>query len=139
LNAGQELETGPQSVDVAPRSIDPVEDIELLARLERLMAEHSLYLDADLTLAKLARKLIVPAKQLSTAINRSRGENVSRYVNRFRIEHACRLLQEGVSVTVAVFDSGFNTKSNFNREFLRLKQMTPSQWLASQQDNRVAP
>jgi AraC-like DNA-binding protein len=80
-------------------------------------------------LARLARKLIVPAKQLSAAINRTKGENVSRYINRQRIEEACRLLSTGQSITVAMLDSGFNTKSNFNREFLRVKGSNPSTWL----------
>ena len=31
-----------------------------------------------------------------------------------------------------VYDSGFNTKSNFSREFLRLKLSSPSDWLISQ-------
>jgi AraC-like DNA-binding protein len=58
-----------------------------------------------------------------------KGENVSRYVNRQRIEHACTLLQRGQSVTAAMLDSGFNTKSNFNREFLRTKTSSPRDWV----------
>ena len=30
-----------------------------------------------------------------------------------------------------MLESGFNTKSNFNREFLRLKGASPTQWLAA--------
>jgi AraC-like DNA-binding protein len=32
------------------------------------------------------------------------------------------------SVTTAMLDSGFNTKSNFNREFLRVTGASPSKW-----------
>ena len=32
-------------------------------------------------------------------------------------------------VIPAMLDSGFNTKSNFNREFLRIKGKPPSSWL----------
>jgi AraC-like DNA-binding protein len=38
------------------------------------------------------------------------------------------MLQAGDSVTVAMLGSGFNTKSNFNREFLRITGRTPSTW-----------
>jgi AraC-like DNA-binding protein len=107
-----------------PLTADPV----LLARLEAHMQEARPWLNPDLTLVALARKLGVPAKTLSTAVNLGHGENVARYVNRYRIEHACTLLLAGQPVTTALYDSGFNTKSNFHREFLRLKQMTPTQW-----------
>jgi AraC-like DNA-binding protein len=107
-------------------------DRMILDRLDALVAAQKPHLDPDLTLARLARKLVVPAKQLSEAINRGRSENVSRYVNRLRVEETCLLLASGVPVTVAMLESGFNTKSNFNREFLRVMGRTPSQWLAEE-------
>jgi AraC-like DNA-binding protein len=115
----------------APDPEDQARDQSILERLDRYVAAQRPYLDPDLTLARLARKLGLPAKQLSAAINRARGENVSRYINRLRIEEACRLLTQGASVTVAMLDAGFNTKSNFNREFLRVTGQSPTQWLAA--------
>jgi len=38
--------------------------------------------------------MMVPARDISVAVNRVRSESVSRYLNRFRIEEACRLLKE---------------------------------------------
>ena len=102
-----------------------------MARLDALVAEGALYLDADLTLERLSLRLLVPATRLSTAINRTTSENVSRYVNGFRIRHACARLTAGESVTAAMLDSGFNTKSNFNREFLRVTGMAPGAWQAA--------
>ncbi len=107
----------------------------IVSKLDEMVARQKLFLDPDLTLARLSRKLVVPAKQLSTAINRVKGENVSRYVNRQRIEEVCRRLSEGQSVTAAMLDSGFNTKSNFNREFLRVKGASPSKWLNDHKDS----
>lgn len=101
----------------------------IIAKLDEHMRVHRPFVDPDLTLARLARKLAVPAKQLSAAINHVKGENVSRYVNRQRIEDACGRLMDGQSVTNAMLESGFNTKSNFNREFLRVKGISPSKWL----------
>lgn len=108
--------------------VDEARDQAIIAKLDDYMKTHRPYLDPDLTLSRLARKLIVPAKQLSTAINRSKGENVSRFINRHRIEHACTEMAAGKSVTSAMLDAGFNTKSNFNREFLRVRNMSPSKW-----------
>ena len=97
--------------------------------MQTLLQKDPLFLDPDLTLSRLARRLQVPVKDLSNAINQICGENVSRYVNRHRIAHACELLKQGQNITSALFDSGFQTKSNFNREFLRLKGCSPKIWL----------
>jgi AraC-like DNA-binding protein len=84
-----------------------------------------------LALARIARRMAVPAKALSGAINRVRGENVSRVVNGWRIAEACTLMRGGASVTEAMLGAGFNTKSNFNREFLRVIGKAPKDWLRS--------
>jgi AraC-like DNA-binding protein len=107
-------------------------DAQIMLQVDRLMYEERLFLDADLTLTRLARKLCMPAKQVSAAINAIAGENVSRHVNRYRIDYACQQLLDGKSITQTIYESGFNTKSNFNREFLRLKLASPSDWLATQ-------
>lgn len=119
-----------QSHDMAASGTE--EDAELFDRLTAHMSAKRPYLDPDLTLERLARQIRVPAKQLSAAINRQTGENVSRYVNALRIDAAARALSGGASVTQAMLDSGFNTKSNFNREFLRVKGQTPSAWRQAQ-------
>lgn len=108
------------------------EDCDLFAALQTRMQGDQLYLDPDLSLQRLARKLSVPVKRLSAAVNLSTGENVSRYVNRYRVARAAQLLSQGQSVTEAMFASRFNTKSNFNREFRRIKRQSPSQWRQAQ-------
>ena len=104
-------------------------DAALVTAMERLMNERRLWLDPDLTLARIARRLGVPAKALSVAVNRVKGENISRVVNGWRVAHAGDLLKEGASVTEAMLASGFATKSNFNREFLRMTGKAPREWM----------
>ena len=118
--------TGTGRMPVQPP--DPTGDAEIMARLNALLTDQELYLDPDLTLGRLSRRLGVPVKQLSTAINRVTHGNVSRYVNRFRIERACERLLAGESVAVAMDRSGFSTRSNFNREFRRITGRSPSEW-----------
>lgn len=117
----------PEETGVSPEDSERHQSI--VARLDDYVETQKPFLDPDLTLARLSRKLTIPAKQLSSAINRVKGENVSRYINRHRIDHAARLIGQGKSVTEAMLASGFNTKSNFNREFLRVKGENPSRWL----------
>ncbi|MCF1465185.1 helix-turn-helix transcriptional regulator [Agrobacterium vitis] len=55
--------------------------------------------------------------------------NVTMPVNAFRISEACDLLSETKKpVTEIMFEVGFQTKSNFNREFRRSTEMTPLEW-----------
>lgn len=110
---------------------DKMRDAKIVEKLDGYIQANKPYLDADLTLARLARKLLVPEKQLSSAINKAKGENVSRFINTHRVQHACAMMREGKSVTEAMFASGFNTKSNFNREFLRVQGTNPRLWLKS--------
>lgn len=104
-------------------------DRDVMTRLDRFMQTQQPFLDPDLTLDRLSRRLQVPAKQLSATINRTTGESVSRYVNAARIGTAKTILRRGESVTEAMLGSGFRTKSNFNREFVRRTGASPSAWL----------
>lgn len=134
LGLSQSIE-GPRDEPLEGISRAPVDtdrDRSILATLEAYLETHKPFKDPDLTLDRLSRRILVPAKQLSAAINRTSGENVSRYINRRRIDEACALLLAGQTVTTAMLDSGFNTKSNFNREFLRVKGASPSKWLQEQ-------
>lgn len=71
----------------------------------------------------------MPARQISGAVNRLAGKNVSQYINDIRISEACRLLRDtDMSVTSAMLDAGFQTKSNFNREFRRVTTLSPVSW-----------
>lgn len=100
---------------------------EIATMLDKLMQEKSSYLDPDLTLATLSRKLCIPAKQISIAINLVHQKNISRVINDYRIEYAKRaLLTSDESITQIMMNSGFQTKSNFNREFSRITGMTPT-------------
>ena len=108
------------------------EDAAILAALEALMQERRLFADADLDLGRLARRLSLPARRLSQAINRTRNVSVSHYVNAHRVAEAKRLLREtDLPVTRVMFEAGFLTKSNFNREFRRLAGTSPSEWRAA--------
>ncbi|WP_026614652.1 helix-turn-helix domain-containing protein [Ensifer aridi] len=108
---------------------DVAEDKETMIAIQRLMETRRIYRDMDLNLDRLARKAGIPTRQISAAINRTTAKNVSQYVNEFRIAEACRLLAETEkSVTEIMFEVGFQTKSNFNREFRRVTDMAPLQW-----------
>lgn len=108
------------------------EDLALDQRLQHLLVHDGLIKDSNLSLNRMARRLGVPARSVSRAINRVHNCNVSQYVNGLRVAEACRLLQAtDLTVTAVIYESGFQTKSNFNREFRRVTGTTPRNWKSS--------
>lgn len=54
------------------------------------------------------------------------------YVNHIRIGHFCKLISENdKSILEAAYDCGFNSVANFNRQFKKLKGMSPSEFKRS--------
>ena len=101
----------------------------LFEAIENSILKERLYLDPDINLGRIARRLKLPVRDVSRTINGATGENVSQYINGLRIKEACRLLRDtDQRITEIVFAAGFNTKSNFNREFVRVTGKTPSEW-----------
>lgn len=104
-------------------------DVSLEQKARDLLEETQLFLDTDLTLERLVRRLHVPACALSEAVNQIQGLNVSQYVNGFRLTHAADMLvQTDQSVTRVLERSGFLTRSNFYCEFERLYQQSPVEY-----------
>lgn len=111
---------------------DPHSTLEAQARA--MLTRSRLYLDPDLTVQRLARRLSVPERALSAAINQHSGMNVSQYVNSFRLEHAATLLRDSAEpVTQVMSQSGFLTRSNFYKEFQRIYGQSPASYRADQQ------
>lgn len=107
---------------------------EITHKIDTLLSTKEAFLDPDLTLNRLARKACIPARQISTAINQVYGRNISQVVNEYRIERAKNLLlSTDKTITQIYLDSGFQTKSNFHREFTRVTQQTPSAFRRSNQ------
>ncbi|WP_428241430.1 helix-turn-helix domain-containing protein [Gynuella sp.] len=117
-----------EAVTGSPETVTAA-DHELLTRLDALMLGQQLYRDNNLTVARLGRRLGVPAREVTHATNRVAGSNFSRFVNGYRIRHAQQLLREtDLPVTEIMLESGFSSKSSFNTEFRRLTGQTPSQY-----------
>jgi len=114
------------------------EQAALCLQLEQRLRKDDLFLDSNLTLNILARKAGIPARHISRAINATYHCNVSQWINGFRIHHAQQLLSSSsLPVTEVMLASGFTTKSNFNREFMRISGLTPSAF--RQQANPAKP
>ncbi len=101
----------------------------LMARIEALLDATGLHRDPDLSLGRLARRLGLPAREVSDAVNRARGCNVSQFVNDRRVaDAAARLSESDVPLAELLPEVGFRSRSNFYRAFARVYSMTPAEY-----------
>ncbi|MCW7493529.1 helix-turn-helix domain-containing protein [Leptospira sp. 2 VSF19] len=79
-----------------------------------------LYLNENLSLAILAKRLDLHTHQLSEILNSHLNSTFRNYVNQFRLQEAARLLLEKpeMSILSVIYASGFNSKSSFHKLFL---------------------
>ncbi|SDI57961.1 helix-turn-helix domain-containing protein [Chryseobacterium jejuense] len=104
---------------------------KLIAR----MAQEKLYKDPDLNLNYVAQLLDVHPNILSQVINSVENKNFYDYINRQRVEEFKRIasLPENHKYTILslAFESGFNSKTSFNRNFKKYMNCSPREFLKS--------
>ena len=100
-------------------------------RLLRLMADEQPWLEPELTLTELALRLRTHPALLSKVINAGCGQNFNDFVNTYRVHEARRKLADPryghYSLVGVALESGFNSKSTFNRVFKKLLGQAPSE------------
>ena len=100
-------------------------------KLLALMVDEQPWLEPELTLAELAHRLRTNTSLLSHVINTGCGQNFNDFVNRYRVAEAERKLQNPrlahYSLVGIALESGFNSKSTFNRVFKKLTGRTPGE------------
>ncbi len=101
-------------------------------KLMEMMEDEKPYLDPDLTLPELAKKLDVSRNQLSNVINQVHKVNFYQFVNNYRVEEVKKLMRDPhnrhLKLLSLAFDAGFNSKASFNRIFKQMTGMTPSEY-----------
>ncbi|MEM7086249.1 MAG: helix-turn-helix domain-containing protein [Bacteroidota bacterium] len=111
-------------------SHDQKEDI--LIRLTQSLMKDKPYLRADLNLDDLAKSIRVNPNFLSQVINERLDKNFYTLINEYRIEEFKRNINGSKKTIYGVaLDSGFNSKSAFNRVFKEITGTTPSQYKKS--------
>ncbi|RYY57422.1 MAG: AraC family transcriptional regulator [Chitinophagaceae bacterium] len=102
-------------------------------RLEEMMQGQKSYLEPELTLTELARKMGTNASLLSKVINGTQGKSFNDYINELRVREAIRLLNtpayRNFSLLATAYDAGFNSKSTFNRAFKKLTGKNPKDYI----------
>ena len=139
-----ELETPPRERERSLRTSPKYERSGLKAPesealLDRLMAhlEHDRpYLEPGVTLMQIARNLGTTSNHLSQAINQGLDKNFHELINERRVEdfkgRALDRHNQHRNLLAIAFDSGFSSKSSFNRVFKQLTGLSPKQYLETQ-------
>lgn len=107
----------------------------LYAELESRMEKEKPYLDPDLNLASLAKRLGISRHQLSETINSRGGTKFYGYVNRFRLMEFKRAVDErkypDMTILGIAFECGFRSSSAFYALFEKTFGLTPSKYMES--------
>lgn len=126
----------PEEPHVAPKTRLQDEDAnELRERLEHLMTVEKIYLDNELTLTQLADRLATSTNNLSWLLNNVFQSSFYDYVNGYRIKEFVSKVKDNEHETKTILslsmDSGFNSKSTFNKAFKTKMGETPSSYIRS--------
>jgi AraC-like DNA-binding protein len=118
-------------VEPTPPAVLPAELLPWRDKLLALMTAEQPWLEPELTLADLAQLLQLHPAQLSKIINLGCGQNFSDFVNSYRVEEAQRKLADPrfahYSLVGVALESGFNSKSTFNRVFKKMTGQVPGE------------
>lgn len=105
---------------------------ELVERLVQFMEENKPYLESHITVERLANKLNVSPKLLSSTINSQLHVNFFELIGNYRVAEAKKRLVDSElrqkPISEIMKSCGFNSKSVFNQAFKKSVGVTPSHY-----------
>lgn len=100
--------------------------------LERFMEKEKPYLNEKLTIADISGELGIPRHYLTQIINESFNKNFYMYINEYRVKMAEQMMTDSsyrdYTFLRIAYESGFNSKTSFNRIFKRISGYTPTEY-----------
>ncbi|PKV51414.1 AraC family transcriptional regulator [Aquimarina sp. MAR_2010_214] len=102
----------------------------LFDEISKLIIDAKLYLEPDVSLAKLSAMIGKTTQLTSSVINQYAKRNFNDFINYYRIQDAKRMLSDTESdkytISSIAFDTGFSSLSSFNGAFKKFEGITPS-------------
>ena len=109
-------------------------------RMNRLFQFVNVRLGQAIRIAEVARIVGLSEGAFSRFFHAHTGRSFPGFLNELRIGRACRLLIEAdKNITEIGYECGFTNLSNFNRQFLRLKKISPSEFRKQMQGTIPEP
>jgi TolB-like protein/AraC-like DNA-binding protein len=107
----------------------------VLEKLSIGMKEEKWFERSSLSLRELAHHVDISSNKLSWLLNEHVGKNFNEYINAFRLKHfkekALDPANTHLTLLGLAYESGFNSKTVFNKFFKSMEGMTPKAWLRS--------
>ena len=102
------------------------------AWLKNVVKTNCYYQDPELTLTSLAELLELSTHELSRIINTVLKKNFHDFISEYRVAEAIRKMQDPaydhITLLGIAYDSGFNSKSTFNRIFKEMTGKSPVEY-----------
>jgi AraC-like DNA-binding protein len=115
-------------------------DEKLLNQILNTMQKEEPFLEANLTLVAFAERLQQPAREISRHINQGLDKNFLDFVNYYRVEKVKKLIEANqypeLTLLGIALESGFNSKSSFNRVFKKMTGKSPSEYQKEAQNRK---
>jgi len=125
------LEEDPVSTAKTPRLSDDAV-AALKEKMQSIMEQDKAFLDQELDLPQLARRMHISSHDLSYLLNAGFGESFFQFVNRYRVAEAKILLlspkHRHLNVLGIAYEAGFNSKTTFNTTFKKFTGQSPTQF-----------
>lgn len=120
----------------APKKIIPDVNADHLDRVRRAMDVDKLYLNPTLTLTELAAHVGLTPKVVSGVINAGLNQSFNDFVNAHRVDEVKQRLKTNdltrFTLLGIALESGFNSKTTFNRIFKAHTGQSPSAFVGGQ-------
>lgn len=117
---------------IIPTTMSVQEAAIISSKVTQLLENNQFYLQEDCNLINLSKALHLTSRQVSSAINMNLKKGFSTLINDFKVQHAVKLLTDEawshLPIVTIMYESGFRTKSSFNKEFSRRMQQSPSEF-----------
>ncbi|MGC8824365.1 MAG: helix-turn-helix domain-containing protein [Bacteroidales bacterium] len=105
---------------------------EIESKLYWAMEEEKVYLNPQLNLQGLAKKIGISSSMLSHVLNIYFNTSFCDFLNRYRVRAVIEKLQNPYynrfNIVVLAYESGFNSKASFHRIFKNFTGKTPTEY-----------
>ena len=111
---------------LASPSYSPTLSLHQGEHINRVCKLISMKFKEDIAQSEVARMARMSSASFSRFFRRATNKTFRAFLNEVRIGHASQMLLEtDCTVSEVCYESGFANLSNFNRQFLRLRQISP--------------
>lgn len=105
---------------------------ELFEHIHQTIVEQQLFLDPDFSREKFIKIGLINKNKVARLLRQHAGSNLNGYINRLRLEYACRLMREhpDAPIKAIAMNSGFKQIRTFFRVFFDRYGVTPTEYKA---------